>query len=123
MSEQEDALRPQLRMEAEAGATLNELTRELVKYKGPLSANEYEELWLYCWALTRREGMRSVCGGSGGLGSGRRRRHELGPRTKPARSGNPSHAHCLLGNVLVLSQTRSGSEPPKRAASIEAESS
>jgi hypothetical protein len=68
MSEQDAALRPQLRMQAEAGATLNELTRELVEYKGPLCANEYEQLWLYCWALTRREAMRSVWGGSGGRG-------------------------------------------------------
>ena len=69
MSEQGAALRPQLRMQAEAGATLNELTRELVEYKGPLLANEYEELWLYCWALTRREAMRSGWGGSGGWGA------------------------------------------------------
>ena len=69
MSEQGAALRPQLRMQAEAGATLDELTRELVEYKGPLLANEYEELWLYCWALTRREAMRSVWGGSGGSGA------------------------------------------------------
>jgi hypothetical protein len=69
MSEQGAVLRGQLRMQAEAGATLNELTRELVEYKGPLLANEYEELWLYCWALTRREAMRSVGGGSGGSGA------------------------------------------------------
>jgi len=69
MSEQGAALRPQLRMQAEAGATLNELTRELVEYKGPLSANEYEQLWLYCWALTGHEAMRSVWGGSGGSGA------------------------------------------------------
>ena len=69
MSEQGTMLRGQLRMRAEAGATLNELTRELVEYKGPLCANEYEELWLYCWALTRREAMRSVEGGSGGSGA------------------------------------------------------
>ena len=69
MSEEEAALRPQLRMQAEAGATLNELTRELVEYKGPLLANEYEELWLYCWALTKREAMRSAWGGSGGWGA------------------------------------------------------
>jgi hypothetical protein len=69
MSEQETVLRAQFRMQAEAGATLNELTRELVKYKGPLSGNEYEELWLYCWALTRREAARSVWGGGGGWGA------------------------------------------------------
>ena len=68
MSEQGAALRGQLRMQAEAGATLNELTRELVEYKGPLCANEYQELWLYCWALTKREAVRSVRGGGGGLG-------------------------------------------------------
>jgi hypothetical protein len=65
MSEQGVVLRAQFRMQAESGATLNELTRELVEYKGPLLANEYEELWLYCWALTKREAMRSVWGGSG----------------------------------------------------------
>jgi hypothetical protein len=69
MSEQGAALRSQLRMQAEAGATLDELTRELVEYKGPLLANEYEELWLYCWALTKREAMRSAAGGSGGRGA------------------------------------------------------
>ena len=69
MSEQGVVLRAQFRMQAEAGATLNELTRELIEYKGPLLANEYEELWLYCWALTRREAMRSGWGGSGGWGA------------------------------------------------------
>ena len=69
MSEQGVVLRVQFRIQAESGATLNELTRELVEYKGPLSANEYEELWLYCWALTKREGMRSVWGDSGGWGA------------------------------------------------------
>jgi hypothetical protein len=69
MSEQGAALRGQLRMQAESGATLNELARELVEYKGPLSADEYEELWLYCWALTRREAMLSLWGGSGGWGA------------------------------------------------------
>ena len=66
MSEQGAALRPQLRMQAEAGATLDKLTRELVEYKGPLLANEYEELWLYCWALTRREAMRSAAAAEAG---------------------------------------------------------
>jgi len=69
MSEQGASLREQLKMQAEAGATLNELTRKLVEYKGPLLANEYEELWFYCWALTRREAMRSVEGDSGGWGA------------------------------------------------------
>ena len=69
MSEQGVVLRVQFRMQAESGATLNELTRELVEYKGPLSANEYEQLWLYCWALTKRETMRSVWGGSAGWGA------------------------------------------------------
>ena len=68
MSEQGVVLRVQFRIQAESGATLNELTRELVEYKGPLCANEYEELWLYCWALTGHEAMRSVWGGSGGRG-------------------------------------------------------
>jgi hypothetical protein len=69
MSEQGVVLRAQFRMQAESGATLKELTRELIEYKGPLLANEYEELWLYCWALTKREAMRSVWGGSGGWGA------------------------------------------------------
>jgi hypothetical protein len=69
MSEQGVVLRVQFRIQAESGATLNELTRELVEYKGPLRADEYEELWLYCWALTKREATRSARGGSGGWGA------------------------------------------------------
>jgi hypothetical protein len=56
MSERVTRVREELEQRADAGATLLELETVLDGHKNNprLSADEYDELWLYAWALLHR---------------------------------------------------------------------
>jgi hypothetical protein len=60
------ALRAQLKQRADAGATVEELERDLAeraKNDGALSAADYEELRVYAWALVERAHSRLISEG------------------------------------------------------------
>jgi hypothetical protein len=46
-------IRERLTLMADAGATLRELVSTLDRHRD-LARTEYDNLWLYCWALVRR---------------------------------------------------------------------
>ena len=48
-----EVLRKRLSTLAGTGLSLAGLTSELDRYRDQLRGEQYDELWLYCWALTR----------------------------------------------------------------------
>jgi hypothetical protein len=52
-------LRDRLRELADAGSSLRDLTSELDWHRHTLEPEQYDELWLYCWALQRSKKRRS----------------------------------------------------------------
>lgn len=50
---------------SDAGVSFSELVVELDTYKSRLSRRQYDELWLFCWALAKRQAERSVSGRNG----------------------------------------------------------
>jgi hypothetical protein len=50
---------------SDAGVSFFELVVELDTYKERLSRRRYEELWLFCWALAKRQATRPVSGRNG----------------------------------------------------------
>jgi hypothetical protein len=40
---------------SEAGASFTELVSELDVYKDSMPQRQYDELWLFCWALAKRQ--------------------------------------------------------------------
>jgi hypothetical protein len=44
---------------ASSGASFAELVGELDRYKDQLLARRYDELWLFCWVLAKRQVERS----------------------------------------------------------------
>ena len=50
---------------ADAGVSFAELVTELDTYKGRLSRRRYDELWLFCWALSKRQAERPISGRNG----------------------------------------------------------
>jgi hypothetical protein len=45
---------------ADSGVSFAELVGELDRYKDRLPARRYDELWLFCWALAKRQVERSI---------------------------------------------------------------
>jgi hypothetical protein len=45
---------------SDAGVPFSELVVELDTYRDRLSRRRYDDLWLFCWALAKRQGERSV---------------------------------------------------------------
>jgi len=50
---------------ADAGVSFAELVVELDTYKGRVSRRQYDELWLFCWSLSKRQAERSISGRNG----------------------------------------------------------
>jgi hypothetical protein len=50
---------------SDAGVSFAELVVELDTYKGQLSRRRYDELWLFCWSLSKRQAERSISGSNG----------------------------------------------------------
>jgi hypothetical protein len=50
---------------SDAGVSFSELVVELDSYKDRLSRRRYDELWLFCWALGKRQAERAVPGRNG----------------------------------------------------------
>jgi hypothetical protein len=48
-----EALMKHLRGLADSGLSLSGLTTELDRHRSGLRGEQYDELWLYCWALKR----------------------------------------------------------------------
>lgn len=57
------ALRQELELFADTGVTIQELDAKLKRRH--LSGEEYDELWLYAWALLERRAFRTVIGQNG----------------------------------------------------------
>jgi hypothetical protein len=47
-------LRERIAEKSDGGAPFHELVRELDVYKDRLSQRQYDELWLFCWAVAKR---------------------------------------------------------------------
>jgi hypothetical protein len=60
-----NGLREHLAEMSDAGVSFSELVVELDTYKDRLSRRRYDELWLFCWALAKRQPERSVSGRNG----------------------------------------------------------
>jgi len=50
---------------SDAGVSFAELVVELDTYKAQLSRRRYDELWLFCWSLSKRQAERSISGHNG----------------------------------------------------------
>jgi hypothetical protein len=48
-------LRERLAEMSESGAPFDELVNELDYYKDSMPLRQYDELWLFCWALAKRQ--------------------------------------------------------------------
>ena len=58
-------LRERIAEKSDGGAPFHELVRELDAYKDRLSRRQYDELWLFCWALAKRRTDLPVSGSNG----------------------------------------------------------
>jgi hypothetical protein len=47
---------------SDAGESLDELVSELDLYKDRIPPRQYDELWLFCWALSKRQSSLPVSG-------------------------------------------------------------
>jgi hypothetical protein len=50
---------------SDAGVSFAELVVELDTYKGQMSRRRYDELWLFCWSVSKRQAARPVSGRNG----------------------------------------------------------
>jgi hypothetical protein len=48
-------LRERLAGMSDAGASFTELVNELEIYKDQIPRRQYDELWLFCWVLAKRQ--------------------------------------------------------------------
>jgi hypothetical protein len=55
-----NSLRERFAEMSDTGASFSELVVELDTYKEQLSARRYDELWLFCWALSKRQAERPL---------------------------------------------------------------
>jgi hypothetical protein len=60
-----NGLRERFAEMSDSGASFSELIVELDAYKERLSPRRYDELWLFCWALSKRQASRAVSGPNG----------------------------------------------------------
>ena len=60
-----NSLRERFAEMSDAGASFCELVVELDTYKERLSPRRYDELWLFCWALAKRQAERPLVGQNG----------------------------------------------------------
>jgi hypothetical protein len=58
----QEILMKRLRRLADSGLSLQELTSQLDRHRARLQGEQYEELWLYCWALNKSSEKRSRSG-------------------------------------------------------------
>jgi hypothetical protein len=50
---------------SDSGVSFDKLVTELNTYKDRLPQRRYDELWLFCWALSKRQASRPVSGANG----------------------------------------------------------
>ena len=60
-----NSLRERFAEMSDAGGSFCELVVELDTYKERLSPRRYDELWLFCWALAKRQAERPLVGQKG----------------------------------------------------------
>jgi hypothetical protein len=48
-------LRERIAEKSDSGAPFHELVKELDVYKDRLPQRQYDELWLFCWAVAKRQ--------------------------------------------------------------------
>jgi hypothetical protein len=60
-----NGLRERLAEMSDAGVSFSDLVAELDAYKDRISPRRYDELWLFCWALAKRQVERPVSGHNG----------------------------------------------------------
>ena len=60
-----NGLRERFTEMSDAGVSFSELVVELDTYKERISPRRYDELWLFCWALSKRQASRPVSGPNG----------------------------------------------------------
>jgi hypothetical protein len=58
-------LRERLAQMSDAGVSFSELVNELETYKDRMPQRQYDELWLFCWALAKRHVAHPVSGLNG----------------------------------------------------------
>ena len=50
---------------SDAGVSFAELVVELDTYKRQLSRRQYDELWLFCWSVSKRQAEHPISGRNG----------------------------------------------------------
>ena len=60
-----NGLRERFTEMSDAGVSFSELVVELDTYKERISPRRYDELWLFCWALAKRQADRPPSGQNG----------------------------------------------------------
>ena len=58
-------LRERLALLSDDGASFAELVNELDIYKDTMPQRQYDELWLFCWTLAKRQIAHSLSGRNG----------------------------------------------------------
>jgi hypothetical protein len=63
--EMPNGIRERLAQMSDAGVSFAELVKELDVYKDRMPLRQYDELWLFCWALAKRQAVRPLSGSNG----------------------------------------------------------